>query len=193
MAMAGLRKGERPGKGQTRENFQARRRNYIGSEWNISSGALHPTKTRKTGLCNQPLCFYPFVLHPHPPSYGLLTGNLPRLLLTVLSLYSLALRRSDGRPSFLFLASFPSSARIQAVSSSPRQVVFPLVLPPIDLLPLPLSSSRRFILRAVRSSLRWHELCEISVTWNPFVCRTLFVVSISSRTFSAPSRQEDRN
>lgn len=41
------------GKGQVWENFQARRRNYIGSEWNISSGALHPTKTRKTrGLCN---------------------------------------------------------------------------------------------------------------------------------------------
>lgn len=108
MAMAiGSCGKEEPGKGQTRENFQARRRNYIGSEWNISSGALHPTKTRKTGLCNQPLRFYPFVLHPLPPSYGLLTGNLPRLLLTVLSLYSLVLRRSDGRPSFLFLASFP--------------------------------------------------------------------------------------
>lgn len=171
-------KGERTE--QTRENFQARRRNYIGSEWNISSGALHPTKTRKTGgLCNQPLRLYPFVLHPHPPSYGLLTGNLPRLLLTVLSLYSLALRRSDGRPSFLFLASFSAfrpysgclvastSSGFPSCSSSNR----PFALSTI-------SSSRRFILRAVRSSLRWHELREVSVTWNPFVCRTLFVVSL---------------
>lgn len=42
----------------------------------------------------------------------------------------------------------------------------------------PLHYPRRFILRAVRSSLRWHELREVSVTWNPFVCRTLFVVSL---------------
>lgn len=96
--------------GQAWENFQARRRNYIGSEWNISSGALHPTKTRKLHRVVQPAL--PSLLLPsfstlNPSSCGLLTGNLPRLLLTVLSLYSLVLRRSDGRPSFLFLASFP--------------------------------------------------------------------------------------
>lgn len=178
---------------ETRENFQARRRNYIGSEWNISSGALHPTKTRKTegweGCATSPAAASILSFSTHTrPSYGLLTGNLPRLLLTVLSLYSLALRRSDGRPSFLFLATFlpipPSFARIQAVSSSG----FPSrSSPPIDLSPFPLSWSRRFILRAVRSSLRWHELREVSVTRNPFVCRTPFVVSPRERTFS-PSR-----
>ena len=35
---------------------------------------------------------------PHP-CYGLLTGNLPRLLLTVLSLHSLAFRPSDAKLS----------------------------------------------------------------------------------------------
>lgn len=59
--------------GQAWENFQARRRNYIGSEWNISSGALHPTKTRKTG-CNQPLCFFtPF--HPQPAFVRIINGQ----------------------------------------------------------------------------------------------------------------------
>lgn len=104
--------------------------------------------------------FTPLLHHiPTPsPSYGLLTGNLPRLLLTVLSLHSPSLRWRNVFPSFSH--PFPSSARIQAVSPLARRVAFPLVLPPID--PSPFSShtaSRHsFVLRAVRSSLRQHEL-----------------------------------
>jgi len=134
------------------------------------------------------------VPHSHSPSYGLLTGNLPRLPLTVLSLYSPALRCPNGGPSFLFLASFPvfhpypsclvASTAIPLILSTPRPLLNPLSRGP-------------FILRAVRSSLRRHELREVSATWNPFVCRALLALCLSSRTFPAPlrwlSRQKDRN
>lgn len=104
------------------------------------SGIFHPApfirrKRERRACATSPSlrCLHPFplrTLSPPPPSYGLLTGNLPRLLLTVLSLYSPSLRWRNVFPSFSY--PFPSSARIQAVSPLPRRVAFPLVLPAID-------------------------------------------------------------
>lgn len=181
--------------GQAWENFQARRRNYIGSEWNISSGALHPTKTRKTG-CNQPLCFYPLP-PPNPPSCGLLTGNLPRLLLTVLSLYSPVLCRSDGKSSFLFLASFPvfhpySGCLVASMSSnspfrSPTDQPFALTSLSLSLSIASLfhlKSGSKFV-KMARAARGFGHLESLRLQ-NPYCC-------ISSRTFSASSRQEGRN
>lgn len=123
--------GKGRGGGETRENFQARRRNYIGSEWNISSGALHPTKTRKTGgggggLCNQPRRrFYPFVLDPHPPLVRIINGQFAASAADcIVSLFS-------GPPSG-WQAVFPLSRILPSLRLSPvfrlsPRVVFPLV------------------------------------------------------------------
>lgn len=95
-----------------------------------------------------PLAPLPPTFHtPTPsPSYGLLTGNLPRLLLTVLSLYSPSLGWRNVFPSFSH--PFLSSARIQAVSPLPRRVAFPLVLLPIDPSPFPSFSFSSFYIFA---------------------------------------------
>lgn len=112
------------------------------------SGIFHPApfirRKRERRDCATSSPFHSLRPPLHLPSYGLLTGNLPRLLLTVLSLYSLG-SPSDGKPVFPLSRILPSplatpipfplslsTARIQVVSSSPRRVVFPLVLSPID-------------------------------------------------------------
>lgn len=101
------------------------------SDENGKDGLVQPTPLAAPTA--QPSSFHT----PTPsPSYGLLTGNLPRLLLTVLSLYSPSLGWRNVFPSFSH--PFSSSARIQTVSPLPRRVAFPLVLPPID--PSPSSS-----------------------------------------------------
>lgn len=63
-------------------------------------------------------------VHPPSPWYGLLTGNLPRLLLTVLSLYSPALHRFDGKLSTLSIRLSPSASRPTLYHSPSIQPVF---------------------------------------------------------------------
>lgn len=58
-------------------------------------------------------------VHPPSPWYGLLTGNLPRLLLTVLSLYSPALHRFDGKLSTLSLSAAALTAPRPSLCHSP--------------------------------------------------------------------------
>lgn len=162
------------------------------SDENEKDGVVQPAPPARAPLRTIPIS-------PHPPSYGLLTGNLPRLLLTVLSLYSPALRRSDGRSSFLFLASFPAfrlrSACLVACTSSgfpsrsPTDRPFPPFSPSPCPSPLHFKSGSKFV-KTARAARGFGHL--ESLRLQNTSCRR-----ISSRTFSAPSltlsRQEDGN
>lgn len=141
-----------------------------------------------------PLLLPPSFSAPNPPSCGLLTGNLPRLLLTVLSLYSLVLRRSDGRPSFLFSSHlfpifYPYSGCLVACTSSNSPFRSPSDQPFAFTSVLTASlfhfkSGSKFV-KMARAARGFGHLESLRLQ-NPYCC-------ISSRTFSASSRQEDRN
>lgn len=127
----------RKGQSKSRENFQARRRNYIGSEWNISSTSPPFDEIEREGRANSPSSSSRSPLSV-PPQLRIINGQFAASAADcIVSLFS-------GFPSF----------RCQALSLS---VSLSLSFhPPLSLLPV-------FELHSLSSSPHFHSTaCALS-------------------------------
>lgn len=122
----------RKGQSKSRENFQARRRNYIGSEWNISSTSPPFDEIEREGRANSPSSSSRSPLSV-PPQLRIINGQFAASAADcIVSLFS-------GFPSFrcqalslcLSLFIFPSSSLSFARIRTPQS----LELPPLSTLP----------------------------------------------------------
>lgn len=120
----------RKGQSKSRENFQARRRNYIGSEWNISSTSPPFDEIEREGRANSPSSSSRSPLSV-PPQLRIINGQFAASAADcIVSLFS-------GFPSFrcqalslcLSLFIFPSSSLSFARIRTPQF----LELPPLSL------------------------------------------------------------